>query len=177
VAAVPYNPQRSFSTGGWPGWNIYETEDGKYVAIGARNMRNWQKLCSLLNREKYAAFFQGDDSTNERIRKDFSEIFRSKPRDYWSSLFKQHGISGAPVYSLEEVEDDPQVKAREMLLELDLEKGRGVTQYGIPMKFSKTCGRVRHLARSYGQDTASILKAMGFSENRIKELRAIGAIA
>lgn len=176
VAAVPYNPQRSFSSGKSPGWNIYETGDGKYVAIGARNMSSWQKLCSLLNCEKYGTFFQADDSTNERIRKDFSRIFKSKSRDQWWSLFRQQGICGAPVYSLEEVEHDPQVKAREMLLEFDLEKGRGVTQYGIPIKLSKTRGKVRHLAQSYGQDTASILKAMGYSGERIKELRTIGAI-
>ncbi|MBI4595143.1 MAG: CoA transferase [Candidatus Tectomicrobia bacterium] len=176
VVAVPNSPPRTIFEGGSPAWNVYETSDGKYIAIGARRHQEWEKLCRLLNREEYISHLDAIESKQAAMLQDFSALFKSRSRDEWWSLFKNHHIAGAPVNDLEEVEHDPQVKAREMMLEFDLPEGTKAIQYGIPIKFSMTPGKVKYLAQSYGQNTASILTSLGYSSEQINSLKASGAV-
>ena len=176
VVGVPNNPNRMFFDGKSPAWNIYETRDEKYIAIGVRRSEEWEKLCRLLKREEYIPNWGANEVGQAEILKDFSEIFKSKTRGEWWHLFTKYRIAGAPVYSLDEVGEDPQVKAREMLLEFGLPGGKKVIQCGIPIKFSSTPGQVKFLAQSYGQNGESILKGLGYSEGQIGVLRASGAV-
>lgn len=176
VVGVPNNPNRFFFDGRSPAWNIYETRDGKYLAIGARRPEEWEKLCRLLKREEHILHLRAKEIKQLEILKDFSEIFRSKTREEWWHLFRTYRVAGAPVYSLDEVEEDPQVKAREMLLEFDLPGGKKGFQYGIPIKLSLTPGRVRFLAQPCGHNREAILKGLGYSEDQIGFLRTSGAV-
>jgi crotonobetainyl-CoA:carnitine CoA-transferase CaiB-like acyl-CoA transferase len=58
----------------------------------------------------------------------------------------------APVYSMRDVLDDPHVRARNVLIEVD-----GVVQQAPVARFSRTPGHVRHTGRSLGADTEDVL--------------------
>lgn len=175
VIGLPNNPPRRIFEGSFPAWNVYETSDGKYIAIGARRPEEWEKLCRLLHREEYIPHLNAELTKQSDMLRDFTSLFKIRTRAEWWELFQSHRIAGAPVNNLEEVEYDPQVKAREMLMEFDLPDGMNVLQYGFPIKFSKTPGRVKYLAQSYGQNTESILKDLGYTAEQIKAFKGIGA--
>jgi crotonobetainyl-CoA:carnitine CoA-transferase CaiB-like acyl-CoA transferase len=72
---------------------------------------------------------------------------------------------------------DPQVRAREMVVEVEHATLGSVRTLGLPVKFSDTPGEVRTGAPVYGQHTREVLRAHGFAEPDIEELLAEGAIA
>ncbi|GAI20767.1 unnamed protein product, partial [marine sediment metagenome] len=81
------------------------------------------------------------------------------------------------VYSLDEVFTDPQVLHRKMLVELEHPTGGKVKQVGIAIKLSDTPGKVRSLPPLPGEHTQETLLGLGYSEQRIDELRQEGVIA
>jgi len=72
--------------------------------------------------------------------------------------------------------DDPQVRARDMLVEVEHPTMGKVQQVGIGAKFSRTPGSVRSLAPRRGQHTEEVLLDLGYSQQQIEELQAEGAI-
>jgi len=71
---------------------------------------------------------------------------------------------------------DPQVRAREMVVEVEHATVGPVKTLGLPVKFSDTPGAVLTGAPAYGQHTREILREHGFSDDEMEALRAEGAI-
>ncbi|MDR9459780.1 MAG: CoA transferase, partial [Dehalococcoidia bacterium] len=83
----------------------------------------------------------------------------------------------APVYTVDEVFDDPQVAHRKMLVEIDHPTLGKVKQVGIGIKFSDTPGAVKSIAPRPGQHTDDIMLSLGYTKESIAELRQSGAVA
>ena len=165
------------SFGGMPFYNIYETKDGKYVSLGALEPWFYQNLCNALGREDFGPHEFDKGEKREEIFAFFRETFRTKTRDEWVEMLRQADVPVAPVYSLDEVFTDPQMLHRKMVLELDHPKMGKVKQVGVSIKLSDTPGGVRSLAPVAGQHTDEILAGLGYSKEKIEELRSSGAVA
>lgn len=159
-----------------PGYNIYETGDGKYLALGAFRPKSWQALCRALDRND---LIDQQWVTGQRRVETISilqEIFRTKNRDEWYRQLRELDIEVGPVNSLEEVFDDPQVLHRRMVVEVEHPMAGRMRQIGLPIKFSETPGQIRGPAPFIGQDTEAILLEMGYSEAEIEEFRSAKVI-
>jgi len=165
------------SFGGMPFYNIYQTRDGKYVSLGALEPWFYQNLCKALGREDFGPHEFDKGEKREEIFAYFRETFPTRTRDEWVELLRQADVPVAPVYSLDEVFDDPQMLHRKMVLEFDHPKMGKVRQVGISIKLSDTPGEVRSLAPLAGEHTDEILAALGYSKEKIAELRESGAVA
>jgi len=71
---------------------------------------------------------------------------------------------------------DPQVRAREMVVEVDHPKAGRVNAIGHPIKFSETPGAVTRAAPLLGQHTRSVLVELGYADGEIDELVRTGAV-
>jgi formyl-CoA transferase len=78
--------------------------------------------------------------------------------------------------TLDELEHDPQVKARQMVIEVDDPKRGKIKQVGIGPKLSETPGSIRRLAPQLGEHTDEILGGLGLSKEDINRLREKGAV-
>jgi formyl-CoA transferase/CoA:oxalate CoA-transferase len=107
----------------------------------------------------------------------FRGAFKTKTRDEWFQYLSQFDICVAPVYSLDEVFQDPHVQARQMVVELEHPSLGTVRQVGIGAKLSETPGSVRSLSPRRGQHTDEVLRDLGYSPQQIEELRAQGTVA
>lgn len=165
------------SFGGMPFYNIFETKDGKYVSLGALEPWFYQNLCKAVGREDFGPYEFDKGEKRDEIFAYFRETFRTKTRDEWVELLRQADVPAAPVYSLDEVPNDPQVKSRKMVVELDHPKLGKIKQAGISIKLSDTPGEVRSLAPMPGQHTDDILGELGYAKGAIEELRNSGAVA
>ena len=159
-----------------PGSNVYETGDGKYLALGVFRPQSWKALCQIIDREDLTDRQWAAGTVRDEIISDFREIFRTRERDEWCRLLREKDIEVGPVNSLEEVFNDPQVHHRGMVVDVDHPLAGKLKQVGIPFKFSETPGSIRKPAPTIGQDTEAILQELEFQQNEIEALRDSQAI-
>ena len=86
-------------------------------------------------------------------------------------------MPAGPVYDVNQMHQDPQVLAREMVVEVEHSRLGPVRTIGLPVKFSDTPGEVSHGAPLYGQHTREVLREHGFADDEVERLLAEGAIA
>lgn len=159
-----------------PGYNIYETADGKYLALGTFRPQSWRTLCQALDRsdlidQQWAA----GDKRAETIS-ILQEAFRTKDRDEWYQQLRDLDIEVAPVNSLGETFDDPQVRHRQMVMDVEHPIAGQMRQIGQPFRFSETPERIKRPAPYIGQDTEAVLMEIGYSESEIRDFRAAEVI-
>ncbi len=147
-------------------YNTYETADGKYLSIGAVEKRFWQKLCKTLEIQDYADL-QYDDRRRTEIIDCLRKTFRQKTLAEWEGVLGGSDVCWAPIQSLGDVLKDPLFQAREMVVEFETRSGRKSKTLGVPVKMSDTPGSIRTPPPEFGQDTAAILKELGYTDEEI----------
>lgn len=167
---------RAALNGGYPCYNIYPTKDGKYVTLGNLEEQFWKELCRVINRPDLLHDAYATGKRGEEVRGELERVFQEKTREEWLEVFSSVDVCFGPAYELEEVFEDPQVKAREMVTQVPHPKGGSSPGLGVPVKFSKTPGRMRLPAPSLGQHTEEVLKGLGYGDEEVGMLRQEGAI-
>ncbi len=155
-----------------PAYHVYETKDGRHVALGIFRPQSWQALCRALGREEYSDRQWATGKRRDETLSFLQEAFRTRTRDEWCRLLRELDIEIGPVNSLPEVYADPHLQHRGMILDVDHPAGGQMRQIGIPIKFSETPGRLRIPAPSIGQDTEAILEELGYDKKGIEALRS-----
>ena len=162
--------------GGAPFYGVYETGDGKYVSIGALEPWFYANLCELLERPDLLPY-EWDVTKWDELSEEFRKIFKQKTRDEWVELLRQKDVCVAPVNNVDEVFDDPQIRHRKMLVELEHPTLGKVQQVGIGIKLSDTPGEVKSIAPRPGEHTDEILGVLGYDSDAIAGLKQSGAVA
>lgn len=157
------------STGTVPFYNIYETRDGKKISLGCSEPWFFVNLCKALECEDMIPF-HGDVDKFDEVTEVFSRKFLTKTRDEWFDILTQSDVAVSRVLELSELENDPQLKHRKMIVELDHPELGPVKQAGIPVKLSATPGSIRKFAPKRGEDAVKILMDIGYSKEEIKKL-------
>ena len=155
--------------GGYACYNIYPTGDQKYVAIGAYEFKFWQEFCNRLDRPAYIPNHL-DPDTQEAMLADFRALFQEKTRQEWLEVFRDTDICFSPVNSFAEALQDPQIAARDMLIQT---RRADKTLYlsGIPAKLSATPGEVTMEFANHGEQTAAVLQGLGYSPEAVEALK------
>ena len=154
-----------------PGYNIYETGDGKYLALGTFRPQSWRALCQALGKNDLIDQQWATGQKRVETISILQETFRTKSRDEWCQLLKELDIEVGPVNNIGEAFDDPQVLHRQMVVDIEHPMAGQMRQIGLPFKFSETPGQIKRPAPLIGQDTEAILMEMGYSEKDIGEFR------
>jgi crotonobetainyl-CoA:carnitine CoA-transferase CaiB-like acyl-CoA transferase len=158
-----------------PNYNVYLCKDDKYITIAAIEPWFFANLCRALGREDFIPH-EYDSSKRPEIARAFTETFKTRTRDEWFEILSKSDICAGRMLTLDEVPNDPQVQARNMIVEVEGEGGRKFKQVGISAKFSDTPGSVRTLAPQLGQHTDEILGDLGYAKDDLDRWRESGAI-
>jgi alpha-methylacyl-CoA racemase len=161
--------------GGAPFYNMYETSDGKLITVASMEPWFYANLCRALGCEQ----FIGEQYNRERwpeMFEHFARTFKTKTRDEWWELLTRSDICTGRMLTLDELDNDPQIRARNMIVELETPSGDPVKQVGISVKLSDTPGSIRSLAPALGQHTDAILVDLGYTPQQVVRWRAEGAI-
>ena len=159
--------------GAAPYYGTYETRDGKHLAIGAIEPQFYALLIERLGLDpKYlAAGFPASRTGDDEVRAAIAAAVRTRTRDDWAAVFEGTDACVAPVLSLAEAAKHPHNAARGTFVTVD-----GIEQHAPAPRFSRTAASPIGPPRAAGVDTAAVLQDNGFSEQRIAELRAAGAL-
>lgn len=161
--------------GKYPCYAIYETLDGSYLTVACIEDHFWKNLCMALERVSYIDL-QWSDEHREDIFNDFKCIFRSKSRREWMEYFSMWDVCVGPSYSLEEATKDPHLLHRQMFTKLVHPVEGEIQQLGIPIRLSATPGSLRLPPPLLGQDTAAVLRSLGYDKHEIERLREQGVV-
>jgi crotonobetainyl-CoA:carnitine CoA-transferase CaiB-like acyl-CoA transferase len=165
-----------FLSGGAQFYNVYETKDRKFISIGALEPGFWVALCNVLGVEKYQDQQIASAEESEKIRADLAEKFREKRRDEWVKILNEREVPCAPVYDVGEVMADPQVRAREMIFEMETQAYGKLNQIATPIRTSHNPLTARSAPPKLGQHTLEILQGLRYSTKDVERLRTEGAI-
>jgi crotonobetainyl-CoA:carnitine CoA-transferase CaiB-like acyl-CoA transferase len=164
-------PGRSTYSGGLPFYAVYECADGGFLTIASLEPWFYAALCHAVGRDDLIGH-AWDEARQEELRAHLEATFRTRPRDEWFALLNETDQCAGRVLRLDELDQDPQVRAREMVVEL----AGGIRQIGIAPKLSATPGSIRRLAPSRGEHADEILAELGVGALEIAQLRERGAV-
>jgi crotonobetainyl-CoA:carnitine CoA-transferase CaiB-like acyl-CoA transferase len=152
-------------------YRLYETRDGRFVALGGAEIKFARNLLSALGRPDLVALCQLPPGAGQQPLRDFLEQkFRERTRDEWVAWMADKDVAFAPVNSLREGLEDPQVRHREMVVEDE----RGWEHIGLPVKFTDEPGRVDPALPERGQHSEEILRGLGYGEAELRAMKAGG---
>jgi len=155
---------------GAPFYEVYETRDGKYVAVGSLEPKFYRELLRLTGLEKEDLPPQHDTASWAAMKQRFASIFRTKTREQWCRIMEGSEVCFAPVLSMAEAPAHPHNRHRKTFVERD-----GVTQPAPAPRFSRTPGAIRRPPSAPGADTVAALRDWGFSAAEVQNLIACGA--
>ncbi|HME95501.1 MAG TPA: CaiB/BaiF CoA-transferase family protein [Methylomirabilota bacterium] len=167
-----------FLGGSYPYYAVYETRDRKYLTIGCTEPWLWENFCKAINRPDFVKFARRPDqfvraANAEEVacREEIEALIRTRTRDEWYDFLVKADVCVGKVYEPEEVVADPQVQARDMVVEMRHPVHGTVTQFGQPIKLSETPGTIRSVAPYSGEHTDQVLGELGLREADIRSLR------
>jgi len=104
------------------------------------------------------------------------EVFGSKPMTHWYDIFQRVHVTFGAVRGPEEVVQDPQLRANDIVVPLDGAGGKLTSTISSPLQVHGVTKVPARRAPALGEHTEDVLKQLGFSATEIDGLRASGAI-
>lgn len=159
-----------------PFYAVYRTKDNKYLSVGVIELKFWRELCVGLEREDLIQAGNAVGKEKEKVFQEIQKEFLKKTQKEWMDIFINIDACVMPVKSFSEACEDPQIKARKMITELDHPKFGKIKNVSSPIKYSRTPLYIRTIAPKTGQHTKEILKELNYSDEDIKDFKRTGVI-
>jgi len=159
-----------------PFYSIYKTKDNKYLSVGAIELKFWRGVCEGLGREDLITKGNALGEEKEEVFREIQKEFLKKTQDEWMEIFRKIDACVMPVKNFSDACDDPQIKSRKMVVEIDHPKFGKIQNISSPIKYSRTPLTIRRLAPKIGQHSNEILKDLNYTEEDIRKLKRSGAI-
>jgi crotonobetainyl-CoA:carnitine CoA-transferase CaiB-like acyl-CoA transferase len=170
-------PQRgeTHMTGNTISSHIFKCSDGKYFLIACGEFHLWKNLCQELGKEELIPLHTGMKpgvipEDQAKGIEELEKVFLAKTRDEWWELLKDKNTCVAPVNDIKEALDDPQLRDRQMVIEMEHPTLGVIKQIGFPVKLSETPARINNLGHIMGADTRKIMEELGYSQEEVERL-------
>ena len=161
-------------------YQAFRASDG-WIVVGGAIQKNWLRMLDALGAPELA-----DDprfATNlarmghlAALEAELSGRFATERAAHWLDALEAAGVPCGPVNDMLQALDDPQTRAREMVVETEHPTAGRVRSIGLPLKFSATPGTIRKAAPRLGEDTREVLGECGFTDEEVAELEQQGAV-
>jgi len=164
----------------WAPYQAFEASDG-WVQIAVASDEMWLNLCKVLKLEDL-----GNDSryatpqSRRKHRKELAESLTKVTRQYRAreleSLLSEAGVPSGQLRNIAEVVEDPQVKARDLIDDIEYPGLGKIKVVKNPIFFSGHAPRTQLQAPQLGEHTAAVLAELGYSEVEIQRLEDTGIV-
>ncbi len=137
-------------TGGLPGYGIYATADGRFMALGALEQKFWSAFCRAVQKPAWEDKNTTQEPLSGEMRAAVAALFQQRTQAQWSHLFEQHDCCVTPVLRLDEARSHPQFVTRNLI------RTDGGFNFPVPLRG----GQVESQAPKLGLHTDEILGAL-----------------
>ena len=156
---------------------VFRTADG-HINIATAGQRIWERCAEVLgapelvNRKEYAT---GPDRSKNRdaLNAEIEVLTSQRPTAEWVDRFNEAGVPCGPIYAIDQMFADPQVKHLGIARTVE---GTALTLVGQPVSLSRTPSRLVSRPPRRGEHTDAVLAEFGFSDGEIAALRAADAV-
>jgi len=143
------------------------------------NQRQWENFCQVLGFPEIAADPRFESMKSRLanygvLRPMIERVVSKMTRTEVMTALSEVGIPVGPINTVGEILEDPQIHARQMVVELTHPEYGPLKTLGIPIKLSDTPGAVETAPPKFGEHNRSILRSLGFSEEQVKEFAERG---
>ena len=159
--------------GGQAMLNIYETKDGRFIVLGGAEIKFADNLLTAFDRPDLVELCKLPPGAPQApVRAFLRDLFLTRTQADWITWMADKDIAFAPVQHLREALDDPQARARNMVIEDE----RGWEHIGNPLKFQSEPPEPTLSTAAPGEHSAPILEELGYNETEIDALNEAGTI-
>jgi formyl-CoA transferase/CoA:oxalate CoA-transferase len=158
------------------------TRDG-HLIVAVFSEKFWVAFCRAAGRPEWEADPRFATNRDRVAHRDalvplITARFAEDTTDAWLARLHAEGVPAAPINTIDRVLDDPQVKHREMVVQMEHPRHGTLPTLGTPIKTDGTLGLDVTPPARLGEHTGEILRdLLGYAPERIAELRRAGAIA
>jgi CoA:oxalate CoA-transferase len=162
-------------------YGIFDTADDP-IALAIGNDRIWLRLCAVLDRSDLAqdARFETNASRTESAEALYAllgDLLAQRPAAAWLQLLLAAGIPAAPVNTVADLFNDPQIEARGMLPCVEQPGAGSIAVCGSPLRFAGQPEPIYGPAPSLGEHAREVLSGwLGASDADLDSLRRDGVI-
>jgi alpha-methylacyl-CoA racemase len=157
--------------GGAPFYRSYATKDGKFVAVGALESHFYANLLKVIGIDGENLPDQNDRAAWSEMHERFTKIFAMRTRDEWVAAAAGRDACLAPVLTIDEAPEHPQMQARDVYTMFD-----GLQHPSPAPRFSRTPSELCRPSPAPGRDSRQALADWGIPPEQVTALEAAGAM-
>ncbi|AMA73053.1 MULTISPECIES: CaiB/BaiF CoA transferase family protein [Aneurinibacillus] len=154
-------------TGALACYNVYETKDGKWMALGALEAKFWKRFCEVAGLDDHMPDYL-EPAKQLCIKKEVTAYFKKYTAEQIMDIFKEEDVCLTPVLSLAEALDDPHLLDRGMFARWN--EHPSVTQVKNPL-LAEANIEAQAFPPARGAQTEEVLRGLGYDDKMIQELK------
>jgi crotonobetainyl-CoA:carnitine CoA-transferase CaiB-like acyl-CoA transferase len=161
--------------------NVFRTSDGRYVTVTGSTDNMYRANMRAIGRDDLIDDPRFAGNRNRLKHRDeldaiFADYMSTHTLDETLAAFQREGGAIGPIYSAEQIFNDPQVQARDVVTAVKDDDFGTVRMQNVVPRLTRNPGQIRWSAKDLGADTDAILGDLGFDATQIATLRENGII-
>ena len=161
---------------GGPTERFVQCKDGKWLTTANSEATFWAKYCNALGYPEWIPLRQKPGPERDEMVREIHRVFLTKTRDEWLDILLKAETCVAPVNSMAESFEDPQMRHVGMVWEMEHPKQGKVRQMGFPVLLSESPATLRTFAPMLGAHTRELLAEAGYAAAQIEALERDGVV-
>ncbi len=159
---------------------VFKTSDG-HINIATAGQKIWERFSHAV--EAPELLTRSEDTTGanrsknrDALKAEINQLTAKRSSAAWVERFNKAGVPSGPIYSIDQMFADAQVRHVGMAQPVKTKNGQALTLVGQPVSLSRTPSKLAAPPPGLGQHTDAVLKEFGFSAKEIAALRQANAV-